>query len=248
MMRLWIMILGIVLFPLYGYASDNLRVRYNAGETLIYSLKMFGLKVGIQKLQILPYKTKYYKIYSETKNTSLLSKIYFIHNKIETHISREKLLPIYIKEDIYEGRYRRYSIIELDQKNHTGTITVVKTSSGRYNKKRLISILPATLNLPGLIYYLRSRKDLSQNKVLSIGILKQYQAKKVDIKVECYEDVYVPYGKFSAIKIKEASGNIVLWITNDKNRLPVKIECITTPGWRLVAELTNVITNIPDSE
>ncbi len=94
------------------------------------------------------------------------------------------------------------------------------------------------MNIPALIYYLRG-KDLKPDDSRSLALLNEDGDKEITVRVEKQERVRVSYGDFSTLKVIESSGGVIIWFTNDRNHLPVKIECQTNAGW-LKAELVGV--------
>ncbi|MFH1861026.1 MAG: DUF3108 domain-containing protein [bacterium] len=227
----------------YGFAE---KLSFNGQEILSFSVEMFGMKIGAQTMQscLLP-GSQTLRLISETKTTPFASKIYKLHNQIETHISMKDSLPIYIKNQIQEGKYVRHWTAELDQRNHLGTVTLI---SGTGNKKigqgqggstpDTLSLQPNTINIPALIYYLRMT-ELRLNNSFSFALLKENDVEKIMVRVAKQERVHVPYGDFSALKVVSSSGDVNIWFTNDKKQLPIRIECQTNAGW-LKADLVGV--------
>ncbi|PIP42170.1 hypothetical protein COZ71_08140 [Candidatus Desantisbacteria bacterium CG_4_8_14_3_um_filter_40_12] len=230
-MKIVLLFCTIITFCNYGFAES---LPFKEKETLSFSIEMFGMKIGNQTIAacLLP-GSQTLQLISETRTAPFVSKIYKLHNKIETHISMKNLLPVYIKNQIQEGKYIKNWTVELDQMNHFGTITTVKD-----DKRERIILSPNTMNIPALIYYLRG-KELKLNDSRSLALLNEDGDKAITVRVEKQERIRVPQGKFSTLKVVESSGGVVIWFTNDENRLPVKIECQTNAGW-LKAELVGV--------
>lgn len=231
-MRIILLIYGIIGFCSYGFAE---KLPFNEKETLSFSIEMFGVKIGNQTIKacLLP-ESQTFKLISETKTAPFASKIYKLHNKIETHISMKDLLPVYIKNQIQEGKHIKNWTAELDQRNHLGTITLAKLG----DERKRITIPNNTINIPALIYYLRGTK-LRLNSSFSFALLSDDNIEEITVKVEKQEMVRAPYGDFFALKVIESSGGVVIWFTNDENQLPLKIACQTNAGW-LKAELVGV--------
>ncbi len=228
------------LFFSYVFAEE---ISFNKQETLSFSVEMFGMKIGEQTMntRLLP-GSQTLQLISETRTSPFASKIYKLHNKIETHISIKDFLPIYIKNQIQEGKHIKNWNAELDQRNHLGTITIMGSGQEQADaadkKCYPLSIQPRTINIPALIYYLRT-KELKLNNSLDFALLKEDDVEKITVKVENQKKIHVPYGSFDALKVVSSLGDVVIWFTNDRKQLPIKIECQTNAGW-LKAELVKV--------
>lgn len=222
----------------YGFAE---KLPFSKEEVLSFSVEMFGIKIGAQTMQacLLP-GSQTLKLISETKTSPFASRIYKLHNKIETHISIKDSLPIYINNQTQEGKYIKHWTAEIDQRNHLGTITIVNGTGDKKigQKQAVLSLQPNTINIPALIYYLRTT-ELGTNSSLSFALLKEDNTEKIIARVAKQERIRVTYGEFSTLKVVSSSGDVIVWFTNDKKRLPIRIECQTNAGW-LKAELTNV--------
>ncbi|MDI6781150.1 MAG: DUF3108 domain-containing protein [bacterium] len=231
----------------HGFAAE---LSFNRQEILSFSVEMFGMKIGEQtmKMRLLP-GSQTMQLISETKTSPFASGIYKLHNKIETHISIKDSLPIYIKNQIQEGKYIKHWTAELDQRNHLGTITIIgkikqgqtdRTDSPSALDKRCcpLSLRSRTINIPALIYYLRTT-ELRLNNSFSFALLKEDNVEEITVMVEEQKKIHVSYGVFNALKVVSSSGDVVIWFTNDRKQLPIKIECQTNAGW-LKAELVEV--------
>ncbi|MBI4778782.1 DUF3108 domain-containing protein [Candidatus Desantisbacteria bacterium] len=225
----------------YGFAE---KLPFNEQETLSFSIEMFGMKIGAQTMQsCLLQGSQTIQLISETRTSPFASKIYKLNNKIETRISTKDFLPIYMKNQIQEGKYIKNWNADLDQRNHLGTITLIGSGGKKSEQKGqkgqeqvvTLSLQPNTINIPALIYYLRTT-ELRLNNSFSFALLKEDNVEEITVKVEKQEKIHVPYGDFATLKVVSSLGDVIIWFTLDKRRLPVKIECQTGAGW-LKAEL-----------
>ncbi|MBI4753134.1 DUF3108 domain-containing protein [Candidatus Desantisbacteria bacterium] len=231
-MKIILLLYIIIGFCTYGFAED---LPFKEKEILSFSIEMFGMKIGNQTIAArLLSGSQTLQLISETRTTLFASRIYKLHNKIETHISMKNLLPVYIKNQIQEGKYSKNWTAELDQRNHLGTITLARLG----DERKRITIPTNTINIPALIYYLRAIK-LNPHCSFSFALLSEGNIEEITVRVEKQEMVRVPYGDFFTLKVIESSGVVVIWFTNDENQLPLKIARQTNAGW-LKAELVGV--------
>jgi len=115
--KIILLLYTIIGFCHYGFAEG---LPFKEKETLSFSIEMFGIKIGNQTIQacLLP-EFQTLQLISETKTAPFASRIYKLHNKIETYISMKDLLPVSIKNQIQEGKHIKDWTAEIDQKNHS---------------------------------------------------------------------------------------------------------------------------------
>lgn len=204
---------------------------FQVGEKLIYEVKILGIKAGRQTIKI-DSKTKLgqeevYCIISETASSSFFSLFYKVYDRIQTYIGVNDLLPRYIKADIHEGGRIRHTETQIDQSD----LTAVVREESKPEKK--LEITPKTVDITSLIYYLRTKK-FEVGDTFDLGIISTGSSVKfLNTRVEIVErnTVRVPLGKFTALLAREnKDGRIGIWFSDDKLRLPLKIEATTPVG------------------
>ena len=127
-------LLFIIKSILYSYTL--LSFEFNKGETLIYDITVFNIKVAEQKTVIkdivsLSNRMVYY-IYTTINTTPVIDKLYKLNDIIETYIDTETFLPVLIKTKISEGKYKNEITITIDNEKK---IASYKDKYGKKNFK-----------------------------------------------------------------------------------------------------------------
>ncbi|MDI6792909.1 MAG: DUF3108 domain-containing protein [bacterium] len=224
--------ISLLMLLLFGSTSAYARdYPFQVGEEFTYEVKILGIKAGKQTIKI-DSKTnlgedEVYCITSKTASSSFFSLFYKVYDRIQTYIGVNDLLPRYLKADTHEGINVRHTQTRIDQTN----LTAVVLEADRPEKT--IKIIPNTIDVVSLIYYLRS-KDLELGDTFDLGILSTGSGVKfLNTRVEITEKqtIEVPLGEFPALLAKQSKdGGIGIWFSDDNLRLPLKIEAPTPLG------------------
>ncbi len=200
---------------------------FKAGEQLSYKLK-YGFFTGAEaNLRVEETDKKFeghpaYHIIADGKTAGTFDIFYKVRNRYETYIDQTTLLPYFYTENRREGSYKHTDNVTFDHKEDK--ITAAK---GVYPfKGDVFDFLSA--------YYFSRSIDISkihvgdkfelpyflEDGIHTLGIT--YMGKE---KVECV------LGTFNCLKfsptiipgrIFKKNSKLYLWITDDKNRIPVK--------------------------
>jgi hypothetical protein len=148
------------------------------------------------------------------------------------------LFPWRFEQHIREGGYTRDFSAFFDQRKGKA-----KTTEGEYE-------IPLYVNdIVSAFYYARTL-DYSNMKVNDLIHLQNFYKDKVynlDVKFLGKEVVEVPAGKFDCIIVEplvregglfKHEGNIIVWLTNDELKMPVKVRTKVVIGY-VEAKLTN---------
>jgi len=211
---------------LYSYSLTPLQ--FKKGETLIYDITVYNIKVGEQITTVKDIVTlsnrQVYYIHTSIKTTKIIDKVYKLKDTIETYIDTETYLPILIKTKIREGKYKNDITIIIDNNNK------IATYKDKYGKK-IFEFEDSLFGLVSLIYYIRLIKPYQKEK---INFTVHNKRRKQIVKTLAKYSADLTY--ISALKRKaksiiyrgiEQKSNI--WITNDANRIPFKFTSIRIP-------------------
>jgi hypothetical protein len=233
--------IGLVLyfFLLLVAASRGEKTQpFKPGEKLTYRVKIFGLPVGEETLEIKDavsidgYLT--YPLFWRVRIVDPFSLLYHFDDRIESFVDVNTLYPRLVRFHFEEGNRIKDREVQLDQAEG---IALIKDWRGEFKRE---------FSLPGmdtvsLIYWLRAQ-DLWVGKSFSLSLIEGRNPREVEIKVFRKEKVTTYYGNYSAFLCSEAASNkkeVKLWISDDERHLPVKFQAETSLG-TLTASLTNV--------
>ena len=215
---------------------------FKEGEKLTFDVNYGFVTAGIAVMAIPTIKRisgrEAYHVTFEVNSVPSFDMFYKVRDRYETYIDVEGLFPWRFEQHIREGGYTRDFSAFFDQRKGKA-----KTSEGEYS-------IPLYVNdIVSAFYYARTL-DYSNMKVNDLIHLQNFYKDKVynlDVKFLGKEVVEVPAGKFECIivepLVKEGGlfkheGNIIVWLTNDELKMPVKVRTKVVIGY-VEAKLTN---------
>jgi len=177
-----------------------------------------------------------YHVIGEGATNSKYDWIFKVRDRYETYFNASDLKPLKFRRHISEGKYNKHEEVTFNQQTNT-----VVTNKGVYavpeNVQDVISIMYYARDINYGQYQTGSRIPISMfidNKVYRMYI--HYIGR---------ETIKTKYGKFDAIKLKplllkgnvseddeklleesvfEGSEKMTIWVTDDSNHIPVRIE------------------------
>lgn len=244
-MRYFNLLFLIALISIKGYSQElpkDAQPSFQPGEHLHYKLKYGFFTAAEADLQVSNSDIKFnnkpaYHILANGKTTGTFDVFYKVRNVYESYIDQNTLLPYRYKENRREGKYRHNDDITFD--HDSGNITAAK---GIFPFKGKV------FDFPSAYFYARCL-DMSKVKVGEKLVFRYFLEDKVQSLTITYvgkETVECSMGKFSCLKFNPEiiPGNIFkkdskfyLWITDDKNRIPVKAQVEVIVG-SLTMDLT----------
>jgi hypothetical protein len=126
-------------------------------------------------------------------------------------------LPIFVDRDI-SLLFRNEHITE-EYSSRDFSLKVTKFQKGRKVDEYFLKRKGPLQNAILLPFSLRDTPDLKIGSVFNVILLKEFDVKAVSI-----EDVAVPAGKFKAYHLTSTPNKFEIWISADKDKLPIKIK------------------------
>ena len=215
-------ILFIVIFHATIFAINN---PFKVGELLKYSAEWNGIKVGNAELFLsgteLFNNVETYQITFTTRTNGLANTLFPIQDRVDVWIDKKELFTHRIKKDINQSTYKEkidvsFNYDELKALSNDKSVDIDFKARGPYS----------------MFYFLRTI-DLIPEKIMSFS---SYEGKRIvnyNLKMTGTEIVDSGLGKFSCKVIKPFSegkelfknkGDMRIWISETKERLPIKIQ------------------------
>jgi len=215
-------ILFIVIFHATVFAINN---PFKVGELLKYSAEWNGIKVGSAELFLsgteLFNDVETYQITFTTRTNGLANTLFPIRDRVDVWIDKKELFTHRIKKDINQSTYKEkidvtFNYDELKALSNDKSVDIDFKARGPYS----------------MFYFLRTI-DLIPEKIMSFS---SYEGKRIvnyNLKMTGTEIVDSGLGKFSCKVIKPFSegkelfknkGDMRIWISETKERLPIKIQ------------------------
>ena len=215
----------IILITISNFLKSESMINSIIDKKLNYNLKFKNISSGHAYIIINEdslNNNKVLKLKSEIKTNKYLDVFYRIRDDISIYMNERNFSLLKVINKIKEGSYN---------KNHEATISKDKRnviSKGR--EKKINGNIYSPLSI---IFSLRN-EDLNDNDEYYFNSYSTGTLKDITVYVKGREVVKTPYGTFEAIlvspksnnkkKIFKNNGDMKIWFTNDKNRIPIKIE------------------------
>ncbi len=228
-----VLLLLIGLLPLQALIAQALPDyklgAYQPGERLKYKIRYGFITAAEATLEVNEGKRemnnrKVYHLVGSGKTTNAFDYIMKVRNRYDSYIDQTELVPYQFLENVREGKYRRDSYANFDQKNNK-----IIASKGNFDAP------DNTFDVISLFYFARclDLKSLQKGDVLEFKYFLDDGIYPLDIEYVGKETVKTDAGTFECIKFSPSlqpgrvfrkDSKMYIWITNDANRIPVKVE------------------------
>jgi hypothetical protein len=182
-----------------------------------------GSAIFSNKIEKIAGRTVYHVIGSG-KSNSKYDWIYKVRDRYESYIDTATMQPLKFFRDVNEGSTKKKETVNFNHTNHTATNEV-----GTYKVPNCVQDVLST------IYYARN-VDFDKYKKgdkIPFQMFLENQVYDLYIRYLGKEEVKTKYGKFNAIKFKvllipgtifKGGEDMTVWVSNDENHIPVRIE------------------------
>jgi hypothetical protein len=241
-----LILLFLFFFPQTSYSqkSDFRKVEnkaFKVGEKLRFDVKYGFVTAGIAEYSITKISKlagrNVYNVSFNVNSVPAFDPFYKVRDHYETYIDIEGIFPWRFEQHIREGGYSRDFSAFFDQRKGKA-----KTSEGSYDIPKYVNDIVSAL-------YLARTFDFSKSKEGDKVNLENFYKDKVyplDVVFRGKERVTVAAGTFDCIILEpmvregglfKSDGNIIVWLTNDDLKIPVKVKTKILIG-SIDAELT----------
>lgn len=234
-----ILLLIVLSFPLRaGNGFCGVRnTTFNAGEQITF--KVFYSVAGLyaaageavfsSKLTTMNNKPVYH-IVGDGKTYSFYDNFFKVRDRYETFIDTATLQPYKFIRNINEGGYKKYENVTFNKATNTAI-----TKDGVYKVPGCVQDVISS------IYYARNI-DFSKYKPgdkIPFTVFLDNEIFEMYIRYMGRETIKTKYGKFRAIKFKpllikgtifEGGEKMTVWVSNDQNKIPLRIESPISVG------------------
>jgi hypothetical protein len=208
-----------------GADPSTARVPWHIGEYFQFSVSWSGINAGSALMQVQNWQWvdghRTWRVISKTESNSFVSKFYRVRDRVETSIDAESLYSRRFEKHLREGGYKHDSVVRFDQDER----------KARYDNGTVLDVPPRVHDVLSAFYYVRTQ-PLPDGGTLSVPAHDNRKSYDLDVHVVRRERVEVPAGKFSCVVVEpvlksegifKSKGQILVWLTDDERRLPVKV-------------------------
>ena len=235
MVRFVIYILMMFSLNLNAQVGDTLcdlrNIAFHSGEYMKYkvgyALSLMWIKAGQVEFSVKDVELRgreAYHIVGEGGTYSFYEWLFKVDDKYETYIDKETLLPLRFVRKIEEGNYKYFNQVDFDHKNNSCT-----SLKGTYKVPDCIQdILSAVYVCRNLDF-----SNVNVNDTVPFNIFLDNQVYPIYVRYLGKETIRTKLGKFRCVKFSplliegtvfEAGEAMKVWVTDDKNKLPLRVE------------------------
>lgn len=171
-----------------------------------------------------------YHIIGEGKTFSFYDGIFKVRDKYETYIDTATFQPYRFVRNVNEGSYKKYELVDFN-----------KTSNAAVTNDGVFKVPECVQDVLSAIYYAR---NIDWNKYkpgdkITFNLFLDKEVFEMYIRYLGKETVKTKYGKFKAIKFKpllikgtifEGGEKMTVWVSDDKNHVPLRVESPISVG------------------
>ncbi len=198
---------------------------WGVGEYLEFSLSYGLISAGWAVMKI-PEIINYngyscYRVVSIAHSNDFVSMFYPVRDTVESYIDTKGLYSHYFRKHLREGGYKVDRITTFDQRRQLA-ITAKDT----------VPTFPFVQDVLSSLYYIRIQ-DLVPGKDILIDNHTDRKNYPLKVIVHGRQEIEVPAGKFKCIVVEpvmrhegifKAKGRITIWLTDDRHKMPVKMQ------------------------
>jgi hypothetical protein len=193
---------------------------FRQGETLDYNIAWLRITGGTARMTIAPLDEQRYRITSVAKSSSGFSRIFSVHDQIETIVARN---------DFSTLKYTKRLNEEGDQ---TLEVTTVEDGIATRVRKKVKKVsVPRPVYDPISVIYLLRTIDMTVGKTHEMTLVADGKVYSVHARVVRREAVQTPAGKFNTVMVEpemesggvEREEKLYIWYSDDPRHLPVRI-------------------------
>ncbi len=226
---------------------------FQSGESLTYKVYYNWGAVWLSGGEV------YFKLTQETyKNIPVLHAsgeavsyksfdwLFKVRDKVDTWMNQETLQSYKFSRDVYEGGYTFYRSYDWDRENNI-IYSYRDNRKGKKTTKTITNTDPCGVDLLSTFYWMRTLDLTSAKKGDKIPVKMAIEDKEYDryVRYDGKEQYETKLGTFNCIKLKpllqegeifKQGEGMTLWLTDDENRIPVRIESELAVG-RITCDL-----------
>ncbi len=210
---------------------------FKSGEKLVYkiSYKLSAVWITAGYASFSVNQTSFsgkpaYHLVGEGRTTSRFDHFFKVRDRYESFVSTQSLLPYQFIRNVEEGGVKFYNNVKFNRSQK-----IANTSNGKYKTK------PCTHDVISALYLARNI-NFDQMKAGSktyIDIFLDNKNYNVYVQYLGKETIKTPLGKIKTKKIRpqliegtvfDESNEMVVWVTDDKNQIPVRVKSAIAVG------------------
>lgn len=235
MKQLFSLILSVVLVFVLPVQAQELP--FQSGEKITYAVyyNVIGIYVNAGSATFTTYRKNFqnndvFHVVGEGVTNEKYDWIFKVRDRYESYFDAQNLKPVKFIRNVHEGDYKKYEEVTFDHRAHTAV-----------SKQGVVKLPHQVQDVISSLYYARNL-DFGRFKVgdkVPFNMYLDGEVHNMYIRYMGKEKVKTRYGTFKAIKLKplllkgqtfNGGEDMTIWVTDDANHIPVRIESPITVG------------------
>ncbi|HHZ15691.1 MAG TPA: DUF3108 domain-containing protein [Candidatus Cloacimonetes bacterium] len=243
----------LVLIALICFLPLNANVAFRDGEKLVFTVKYGIVSAAEATLEAKSSSMNgrsAWNLSTDARTYPFFDAFFKVRDRVDSWWDKETLLPIKYTKNLQEGKYRQRRIHTFDHSNNTTNYQKYSFRQGIY-KSEDMKMLANSQDVLSAFYHVRNQ-NLKPKQRLRVNITSDGRTMNTEIIVHRREKVKTIFGDINCLVIEpklisgavfKQTGRIIIWITDDAYKIPVKMESAVSFG-SFVAELKEAY-NVP---
>ncbi len=216
------------------------RLPFAPGETLTYDIKWSVFPAGqvVASLKKLPEGAKdAYEVDTTARSQGFVSLLYKIDNHYQSVFDPKTLCSREISKTINEGRRHKRTQIIFDATRRLALLSERDLSKPADPLKRATHAIPPCVEDIVTSFYVLRRAPLHVGEKITVPVNDGSKTQNVIVNVQDREQINTALGPRYAFRIEPHAlgklakkGRMLIWISDDKQRLPLRIEAMMLIG------------------
>lgn len=229
----------ILIFFISNLCFGQDQSAYKSGEWLSFKLSYSGwIKAGKATLKLKEDKVKeFYHVKAIGKTTGPIKWFFKVEDYYQSYFSKKTSLPKKFVRKINEGGHTKNLTIDFDQITNKAIVNNIKKS-----RVKEFSTSKNVHDMLSVFYFIRNNYSLDQIKKakdLSVDMFFDSENYEFKMKFLGIETINTKFGKIKCIKLRpfvqsgrvfKEKESLTLWISADKNKIPVRIKADLVVG------------------
>lgn len=208
---------------------------FQAGEVVEYRVHYGAVTAGVARLEVKPQLVEMngrqcFHMVGVGISSKLFSPFFKVNDRYETFVDTETLVPQKFKRRIEEGSFKHYIEVEFDQTKHKASERSTTVPGP------VVHDVPAYIQDVMSAFYFARTQDYSNAKVGDVSHFQNFIDHKVhdlDVAFMGREVIEVGGIKYKTVKLEPLlmeggifthKGDMFIWISDDENRIPIRVE------------------------
>ncbi|MFB3844343.1 MAG: DUF3108 domain-containing protein [Candidatus Cloacimonadaceae bacterium] len=233
-------LISLIFFLISLIFAINLHSVITDGEKLTFTIKYGIINAAEATLEIKSTKlddTPVWKITSNARTYPFFDSVFKVRDVVESWWEKENLRTLCFSKRLNEGTYRQYRVQTYDHNKKTAIYKRWNFKKGTF-KTNEVPIPANTQDILSAFYYVR-QQDLYPGKNVLVDISTDGESYRTQVVIHRRETIDSIFGKKQCLVIEpqlkseaifKQSGRILIWITDDPYKIPLKLTSQITFG------------------